>query len=78
MIIPKYISFHNWAASLQIDYPFDTIPIVPLTTSEEEWKNWGGSLVSSQSFSKRNVQGPSDEKTWQEWAYKVYQIMSGG
>lgn len=77
MIIPIGISDDNWeldwANSLFIDFPTDNIPIL---TNKNDWKNWGGQLVQSQSFAENNAPSPTTEKDFKSYAERLFYVMS--
>jgi hypothetical protein len=43
MVIPDFISFDRWAASLMVDYPSDDLPLPP---REDGWVAWARFVVS--------------------------------
>ncbi len=70
MIIPVGISLLDWAASLLIDFPNDNIPIL---YNEEEWKDWGDSVIFGPTFSSLNAPSTKFYDNWQDWAFALYQ-----
>lgn len=70
MIIPIGIGLTDWAASLLIDYPDDNLPIL---YTEEEWKDWGDTVIGAPSFDRLNAPPPGLYDNWHDWAMALYQ-----
>lgn len=73
MILPQNIDLNLWAASLVVDFPNSSIPIL---IDEKQWKEWGDSLVQTSVFYENNAPGTAIYKDWKEWAMAVYFTMS--
>lgn len=73
MVIPIGISFNNWAASLNVDFPTDD---VPAPTPEEKWQDWADQLVACTTFSKANSPSALGYTSWQSWAQAVYNTVT--
>jgi hypothetical protein len=63
IIIPKNISYNEWANNLYIDLPSLNIP---LAESEENWKEWAQRLIDINQLV--NVPLPNIFPTWNIWA----------
>lgn len=73
MIIPEYINLSDWADSLQIDFPDDNVPIL---IDQNDWKEWGESLIQCNSFELNEVTSPLSFDDWRSWAHAVYFSMN--
>jgi len=73
MILPISIDLKTWAASLVIDFPNDNIPFLD---KEENWKEWGNSLVEENSFARNGAPGTQFFKNWKTWAQAVFKTMA--
>jgi hypothetical protein len=69
MIIPEFISLHDWAASLFIDFPDDNIPFL---LHERDWKLWGDLLSQEETFIENNAPTTETFDEWRDWAHAVY------
>ena len=73
MMIPDFTNLSTWASSLIIDFPYDNIPFL---IDEENWKDWGNSLVQENSFSENNAPGTESYDNWKSWASTVFFTMA--
>ncbi len=69
MIQPVDISLTDWSSSLLIDFPDDNVPIL---LNEDDWKEWGNSLLTCESFISNGTPSPNEYSDWNEWALNVY------
>ena len=72
MILPLYIDFLDWAASLVIDFPTENIPVL---YNENDWKDYGNQLVLCDSFYDAGAPGTDSYDDRQKWAMDVYFAM---
>jgi len=72
MVQPNMISLMDWAASLQIDFPNDDIPLLE---REDAWFEWGDKLKMSDSF--QNIPSTYGYNNYQDWMNEVYYIIEG-
>lgn len=63
IVMPGYISFVDWAATLNVDLPSLTIPVI---TSEAEWKEWAQTLLLDNELV--NIPLPINFDDWRIWA----------
>lgn len=82
-IFPEYISFIDWAAALIADNPTSYLPLPP--RDESNWQEWGAIVAGTGVFRRNRVPSPfsiykgrrkEEFKDWQEWAKKLYLILS--
>ena len=73
MVIPDFISFDRWAASLLVDYPSDDIPLPPPETG---WRPWARSVVSRPTFLKASAPQPDWFDGWLPWAQGVWRALN--
>lgn len=72
MVQPDMISLMDWAASLQIDFPNDDIPLLE---NENLWKEWGEELKMSDSF--QNIPTTYGYVNYRDWMNEVYYTIEG-
>lgn len=73
MILPKYITLKNFAASLVIDFPNDNVSILQ---SDKDWKKFGALLIQENSFSNNGAPGPGLYKNPDKWAVALFNSMA--
>jgi hypothetical protein len=74
MIIPsKSTSFKEFVESVVIDFPNENIPI---STNENEWRNWGNFLVEKTPFAKNGAPSPNGFRTRTEWEQAIFETMA--
>lgn len=73
MMIPIKADLKTWASSLIVDFPFDNIPVL---TNESDWERWGTLLIESNSFAVNAAPPTRGYSDWQDWAMRVYKVMS--
>lgn len=73
MINPSTSSLLDWAASLNIDFPQDTIPVI---MQGDSWMEWATQVCASKTFAINNTPRPDGFADWREWASRVYGIMN--
>ncbi len=83
MVDPRYISLKNWAASLVVDFPNDTVPILE---DENKWEDWAAKVIGVGTFAKAGLPAPftiispgikkANFQKWEDWAKVVYSIMT--
>lgn len=72
MISPANVDFVTFANSLTTDFPRD---IIPITTNESSWREWGNIVVSSTTFSQVGAPRTETFINWREWASRIYALL---
>lgn len=67
-------TFQEFAESLLVD--FNTKDLIPMTFSEENWRQWGNKLAHSPTFSARGVPTTEHFSTWRKWGIMMYNTMA--
>lgn len=71
MILPdEYTSFNDFVNSLHND--FNTRDIIPLDAKEENWKDWGNTVSSSNTFISAGCPRTDSFTDWREWGKMLY------
>lgn len=73
MILPKNVSFKQFASSLVVDFPNDNIPFL---SSDENWREWGDRLVQENSFSNNGAPSTKGFSDKTEWAQALFKTMA--
>jgi hypothetical protein len=73
MMLPDFTDFKTWANSLTIDFPTDDIPYL---YDENNWKQWGNTLIQTTSFSQNNAPSPENYSDSLKWAKDVFYSMN--
>ena len=68
MVLPTFISFVDWAASVTIDYPGAVLDLYP---EEANWKEWAHRLCESDIFTQVAVPSPEAYDNWRDWAMNL-------
>lgn len=76
MLYPQYVSFADWAMSLQVDFPNTVIIVADRNKGDKIWKEWAKLMCATPLFLQYQVSVPKHELNWQEWAKMVYNILS--
>lgn len=64
-IIPKNITFVNWANQLRNSFPSEDIKIM---SSEKDWKLFPSMLRSNRCFESKTIPDVGGFTDWREWA----------
>jgi hypothetical protein len=73
IVLPMGMSFRRWAATLQVDYSTEDVPLPP---PEDQWQGWAQRLVERNVFQNDQIPNPIGFKGWQDWAIRVAQVLS--
>jgi len=73
MVLPEMISFVEWAATLQVDFPNGNVPIID---DESEWQDWADRLLQTSPFDSAVVPDPSGFDDWRQWARWFVDVMN--
>lgn len=71
-MIPELTTLTDWAASLVVDFPMENIPFLK---DESDWKTWGNTLISENTFAVNGAPGTGEYSNWKPWAADVYKVM---
>lgn len=74
ILLPRDISFHEWACKFIANFPDKNIPY----PNYINWRTWGQMLMGIEGF--YNVPTPHvhmfpEEEDWRTWAYLVLQVL---
>lgn len=73
MVLPEYITFFDWASTLQVDYPNGNVPIV---NEDTDWQEWADRLLQSDPFDSAVVPEPNSFDDWRDWARWFVDVMN--
>lgn len=75
MIIPlEYTKFSDFVNSLRVD--FNSRDNIPISESEDSWREWGNIVASSPTFAARGVPTTEGFPNWRKWGIIVYDTMA--
>lgn len=74
MIIPlKDMPLNEFISSMVVDFPVDNVPV---SADNDNWKEWGSTLVQETSFANNGAPLPHGFKTRLEWEQALFNSMA--